>query len=267
MTEDLPEILKPETKEHYEADAAKYWKNIESAKHSGVSADDLAVADGHLPSPRLRAAHADRLAKGFDKTSRSGARVDSSNAVPAIFPGGLKSASDFIDEMTPGKYKPQEEMKPPKEQKRPTGFFPKPAVVLDRCLDCMEPMGSHQQYVLGMTVVLEEDSQKLFAMGVKHGDLIVYNICCPCFDKAKELTRDNTPLVLVFGGALTDENDIRIAQKYNFPVNLHSGSEKTRGQWNMIKRAERVMDQLWDYLMQENLKPNSPIFRNREKVQ
>ncbi len=154
-------------------------------------------------------------------------------------------------------------MKPPEVQKAATGYFPKPAVVLDVCPDCLQSV-SNLEYVLGMTIVTEEDSQELTAMKVKHGDLIVYNVCIPCFDAAKEMARDVTPLALVFGGQLTAEKDIKLALKYNFPIHLHDGTEKNYGQFKMIERAERVMNNLWQYLKDQQ--SDSPIFRaNKEK--
>lgn len=259
MSDDIKkDLLKPESKDAYEADTANYFKNIGTTKQPGISADDLSAAKPHLPSARQETAYAERLEKGFSKVSRSGAATNAATGLPAIRPNGLKFASDFVDEFTSGKYVPQKEMKPPTEQKAPTGYFPKPAVILDRCLDCMEPV-SQQQYVLGMTIVSEDDSQKLLAMKVKFGDLIVYNVCVPCFEAAKTIARDTTPLALVFGGQLTDFKDIALAQKYGFPVQMHDGTEKTFGQWRMIERAERVMNQLWEYLAKEPA--DSPIFR------
>lgn len=260
---DQHDLLKAESKEQYDQDAAKYFRNVQDSKKSGMSADERALIDSRLPGQKEQAEYADMLAEGLDKTKRSGAAVNSPSAVPAIFPGGLSKASAFIDRFTPGKYKAPEEAKPLAEQKAPTGYFPKPSVVLDRCLDCMEPV-SQQQYVLGMTIVTEEDSNKLAAMKVKHGDLIVYNVCVPCFEAAKEIAKDTTPLVLVFGGELTSPRDLMIANKYGFPVQFHSGSEKNYGQFKMIERAERVMDQLWQFLTDEPA--DSPIFRKKEVV-
>ncbi len=262
MTEDIPDILKREDKAHYEADAAGYFRNVEDKQRTGRSAEDVAAR--HLPSDAETERYADRVDLAVNKSRRSGAIVDHKKVGHGgLFLQGLKETSELIDQFTPGKYTPEEPAKPPEIQKKPTGWFPKPDAVLDRCPDCMELVGAHQQYVLGMAIVTEEDSNKLLAMKVSRGGLIVYSMCVPCFEAAKELARDQTPLVLVFGGGLTDEKDIAIANKYGFPISYHEGSEKTKSQWDMILRAERVQENIWGYLRSQPA--DSPIFRPREK--
>jgi len=262
MSDELPDILKPETKEHYQEDAAGYFRNVGSRQISGISADDLAAARPHLPSKEVEAKYADRVERAADKTKRSGARVNNSSNVPAIFFDSLKNHSELIDEFTPGKLQEPEEVKPPDQQIAPTGFFEKAeAVVEGFCLDCQQAPDS--KYVLGVTICTEEDTQKLTAMGIGYGATVLYTICHECFEAAKELARDKTPLVLVFDGGVLPDSEIALARKYNFPVNLHEGVEKSYGQWQLVKRAERLMDTLWNYLIAQNQIPSSKVFRNK----
>jgi hypothetical protein len=77
------------------------------------------------------------------------------------------------------------------------------------------------------------------------------------------MTKDKTPLVLVFDGELIPEKEMALARKYNFPLATHTGTEKSRGQWELIKRADRLMDTLWEYIRVQS--PDSLVFtRNRK---
>lgn len=257
--QDLPDILKREDSAHYQADTENYFKNLRDSKKQGPSADQLSTARPRLLTPEQEARYAERVERAADKTKRSGARVNSPSNVPGIIFDSMKNNSALIDEFTPGKMEAPTEMRPPDRQIAPTGWAPKPRCVVPKCIDCMKDMDKGS-YVLGMTILTPEYAE--IVPRLKEGDLIVYNVCVPCFDAAKELTRDKTPLVLVFGGELTDPKDIAIAQKYGFPINLHSGSEKTRGSWELIKRAERVMENLYHYIQSQP--SDSPIFRNKE---
>ncbi len=138
------DILKPESREEYQQDAEKYFQGLEGPKGRGVSADDTAVANRHLPS-EARHKELERLTKGFSKTSRSGAFTNNANAVPAIFPSGLKQASDFIDEMSSGKYKEPEVVKPPSQQIAPTGHFEMAAAVIENLNALCLPSGKNSR--------------------------------------------------------------------------------------------------------------------------
>lgn len=254
-----------ETREEYEQDAKRYFKNLGDAKRPGPSADDTALAESALPPDEQKHRILDRFAKGFNKTSRSGSFTDKPNSSPAIFPNGLKFASDFIDEHTPGKFKPEAPAKPPETQKKPTGHFPKAVATIDDiCLDCMGPVDP-KEYVGAIYIITERDTQKCFSMGVKFGDIVLNAECKKCFDIATSEAKNTSPLVLVFGGQLTSEEDIKLAQRFRQAVYLHDGQEKTAGQWHAFKRRDRLQNNLERYLMAAD--KSSKIFvKNRELI-
>jgi hypothetical protein len=261
---DKEDLMKPESRQEYEADRDRYYRNVGSPKTPGISADDLRIADAHLPPLEQRLKHAERLEKGFTKTSRSGAFTDKPNASAAIFPNGLKFASDFVDEHTPKGWKPPAPMKPRPTQEKPTGNAPKPKAILDRCPSCMAPVDP-KAYSLGMIIADDPDSLKLHAQGLTFGDIVLYCLCIPCYEKAKELAEEAYPLVLVEGGELVPEEEVAFAVKYNRPVFVHTGAERTAAQLRMRENAERVCQNIWRYLEQENQKPDSPVFLRHRK--
>lgn len=255
-----------ETKKEYETDAQRYYRNVEDAKRPGPSADSAVIADSYLPSRQEEQKLVDYYTKGFDKTSRSGSFTDNPNASPAIFPNGLKFASNFIDkECTPGKYRPSEPMKPPTEQSKPVENIPKLAfIIADVCLECLKEVDP-ASCAWNPTVIMEQSPLKLHALGVRFGDLGMTFQCMDCHEGQQRLGSSELPLVLVHNGGLTDERDIELAKKYNVPVRIHDGDERTLGQWYMQKRAEKLDRNLHNYLCIENLKTESSVFRNRAK--
>jgi hypothetical protein len=255
--------MKSETKKEYDDDANRYWRNIESAKNPGPSADSAEVADKYLPGKAEEQKILDRFEKGFTKTSRSGSFTDKPNASPAIFPNGLGFASDFIDEMTPGKFKKPEEGTPVQEQVGRVENVPKPAfIIADTCLDCMKPVDPGE-VAMSICVITEQDTHKLAAMHVKFADMGVNLQCMPCYEANLKLGQSQVPLALVHSGGLTDPQEIALAIKYGAPIRLHDGEERTLGQWYMHKRQQRLTKNLHNYLMSSE--PDSPIFRT-EKV-
>jgi hypothetical protein len=253
--------IKPETKKEYEEDTKKYFRNITAPKQAGKSAEDYHEVEKRLPSPEEKHKLLDRYTKGFTKTSRSGA-FSKPNSGPAIFPSGLDFASSFIDEMTPKGIKPKEQPKPEidKEAKPTGGFLPKArAIIVDTCLDCMkEP--TKDDWVLGLHIIIETDALKLWAMKCKLGDVVLNCECKKCYDYAQVQGTLETPLALVFGKLFTEE-DIRIANRTGFQLpNVHDGTEKTLGQWNMVKRRARLEENLVNYLIA--CPADSKVFRD-----
>lgn len=251
--------MKSETRKEYEDDAKGYFRNIESAKNPGPSADAPEVADKHLPSRAEEQQLLDRFEKGFTKTSRSGSFTDKPNASPAIFPNGLGFASDFIDEMTPGKFKKPEEGKPVDQQVRKLENVPRPDfIITDKCLDCMGAVDP-ENAAMSICSIMEQDTHKLAAMHVRYGSMGVNLQCMPCYEAYQKLGQSAVPLALVHAGGLTDPREIELAIKYGAPVRLHDGEERTLGQWYMHKRQQRLNNNLHNYLMATD--PDSPVFR------
>jgi hypothetical protein len=241
-----------ETREEYESDANRYFRNVGSPRNPGFSADEAKVADKYLPSKEKEQQNLDRLTKGFQKTSRSGAFVNRATAVPGIFPNGLKFASDFIEEMTPGKMQREAVVRPPDRQKAWLPSIPKAEVVLeDLCPDCMKPIDA-TNYVLGIYPITIRDQNKLQAMGVKFGSFVNYTVCKPCWDYAQVMGKDATPIALVTEGSLIPMKEIELARKYNRPIALHDGNEKTLGQWYIARRQERVLSNLDQMLIDKH---------------
>lgn len=257
----MADLKDNESKEEYQRHERELFKNLEGTPQGGPSAADRHLVDPHLPSAQQEQKILDRWEKGLTKSSRSGA-FSKPGAGPAIFPNSLKFASDFIDENTPKGWKPSEPMKPLAQQKSPTGHFPKPAAVVDICVSCLKRIDP-RAWVLGTTVCLEEDTHKLSAMGMKLGDLVCYGLCVPCDDERKRLAEQAFPLALVRGGELIPDEIRDASLKHGLPVHLHNGTEITVAQMLMQQHAQKLMDNLWDYIKCEHQKPDSPIFRNR----
>lgn len=277
MSSKKPDFKTPESREEYEKDAERYWKNIadNSPKNRSeqFSADQARVADQHLPSREQQYRMENYYAEGYNKTSRSGSFTSKPNASPAIFPMGRK-AFDFIDnECTPGIHKPPEARPVPKEQTRSVDT-PRSTVTIDVCMDCLKPvdLSKASEIICGLTIPLpvtfaqQPDYEKLEAMGLEPGDIVNYFLHMECHKAAEKLGLDATPLVLVKHGQLTDEDDVRVANKHGFALQLHSGTETTLGQWEMLKRTERMKEQLEDYLVKAD-KDSYMYRRNREKAE
>ncbi len=265
MTEDIPDILKPEPKEHYDANAAGFFRNVGDAQRPGLSADEAAVTNRALPSDAETAKYADHVDLAVNKTRRSGAIVDHKKVGHGgIFMQSMSETSALIDEFTAGKYKPAEPMKPKPTQEKPTGHAPKATAIMDKCPSCMQPVDP-AAYSLGMIIADEQDSLKLFARGLKYGDLVLYCLCLPCNEKAKQLAEEAYPLVLVEGGELVPDNEVQYAIKHNRQVNLHTGAERTAAQLRLRDHAIEVTENIWRYLEIENTKPDSPVFLRHRK--
>jgi hypothetical protein len=269
--------IKSESRKEYEEDAKRYFGNFSSAQGAGQSAEDRARVEARLPSPATKQLILERYTKGFTKTSRSGA-FSKPNVGPAIFPNGLKFASDFIDEMTPKGMKPKEQPKPDisKEAKPTGGFLPKAcAVISEICLDCLKPISKIDDWVLGIYIITESDALKLWAMRVYNGGVVNYAVCQSCYDHALDASRDSSPVILVADGSLISEHiqkgeidargveDIELLKRLNSAMPIHTGHERTLGQLNMIKRMDKLKTNLTNYLI--SLPPDSKVFRNVEQ--
>jgi hypothetical protein len=270
--------IKSETRKEYEEDAKRYFGNFSSAEaRAGRSAEDYQEVESRLPSPRNKQRILERYTKGFSKASRSGSFAKPGLG-PAIFPSGLKFASDFIDEMTPKGIKPKEQPKPDisKEAKPTGGFLPKAcAVISEICLDCLKPISKTDSWILGIYIITESDALKLWAMHVYNGGVVNYAVCQSCYDHALDASRDSSPVILVADGSLISEHiqkgeidakgveDIELLKRLNSAMPLHTGHERTLGQLNMIKRMDKLKTNLTNYLI--SLPPDSGVFRNVEQ--
>jgi hypothetical protein len=262
--------IKSETRKEYEEDAKRYFGYYSPAQGGGKSAEDFARVEAHLPGAKQKHRLLERYTKGFEKTSRSGA-FSKAGASAAIFPNGMKFASEFIDDMTPKGYKQPEQPKPDisKEAKPTGGFLPKAcAVITEICLDCLKEIDKHESWILGVYIVTEEDALKLWAMHVYNGGLVNYAICQKCYKTALDASQEKTPLLLVADGALltevgVTEKEIGAAKRSGVALSVHTGHERTLGQLNMIKRIEKLKTHLTNYLI--SLPPDSKVFRHVEQ--
>lgn len=249
-----------ETKQEYKQNESEYFKNLSGpGQGAGLSATDRALIDQHLPSAEQESIILDRFERGFTKSSRSGA-FSKPGAGPAIFPNGLDFASKFIDDHTPKREKPKPDAKPLTEQTRRVDV-PPPAATITMCLDCEKQVDTKEPFVGFMTIMMDPTKQdKYTAMGVKFGDIVIGVEHHSCLKRGEELGKNATPLVLAFGGELTSAEDIRIAAKYGFPVNLHNCQERTLGQWQLACRKERMEATLERYLLAAD--KNDPLIFN-----
>ena len=255
-----------ETRKEYESDRNKYFRNLKDVKRPGPSADEASVANKHLPSKEEEHKKLEYYTKGFTKTSRSGS-FSKPNAGPAIFPNGLKFASDFIDrEATPGIHKQPETKGLPRQRTGPTGFAPKAgAVITDICMDCLEPADMSQGLVCAMQFMLAQDSLKLFSMNLHFGDPVLYVLHKKCADLRNMAGQLAPHIPLVRGGSIPDLEKQKTAAKYNLPLNIHDGNEITLGQYAMHEHQERIDKNLENYLI--SVPKDSEIFlANREKA-
>jgi len=264
---DLRKALQ-ESKEEYDKSAKEYFGNIEAPKVSGKSADDSLVYGRHLPGSEQQYRTAERLHKGFSKASRSGAFSKPSTG-HAFFPSGMKFAGDFIDEMTPGKYKPKpkafEEAKP-LEQTAPNDT-PKPAAILvELCMDCMQPIDYNdpkRDFVINLGCITQQDTQLLYAMGLRFGDFFTSMFHASCMEKVKEFRKYTTPLVM--GGGMLSPKDQVLYARYAGEFKIHEGREINLGQWMAIKRLDRTATNTQNYIIEQRKKGNTSIFRDDRK--
>lgn len=260
-------IVTEERRHDYIESEIKYFRNIEGPKQRGPSAADIAEADKHLPSREMQYKMEQRLEKGFTKSSRSGAFSKASTGF-AIRPNGMKFSSDFINEMTPGKYQPQEQRPVLREQTRQVDTPLADVVITDTCMDCFAPTDTNDapNLIMGQMIMVQYNPILHYSMGVHFGSIVLFVEHKKCHEAAMKLGENATPIVLVKGGELTDPRDVEIAMKYGFPVHFHTGTEVTMGQWEMCLRKARMEKQLEDYLLHAD--KSSQIYRrNRNKVQ
>lgn len=251
-----------ETPAEYKAEESRYFRNVGAPKGAGKSATDADLVEKILPPDEHKHQILDRYERGFTKSSRSGA-FSKAGSGPAIFPNGLGFASEFIDSMTPKREKPKEEMKPLREQTRAVDVPKAAAVIVNRCIDCMEETGPGDNVVPAMRFMLSDDEHKHFAMGVKYGDIVLAVEHYKCWNKANNDGQNAVPLVLAVGANLTLEEDIRIANKYGFSTNLHDGHERTLGQWLMLVRQDRLETNIEKILMAAD--KDDPLFYPAKK--
>lgn len=256
--------FRSETKEEYNEDAKKYFGNLQSAKRKGLSADQMAAADKHLPTKEEEYKKLDYYTKGYGKASRSGAFAKAGLSA-AIFPNGLKFASDFIDkEATVGKYKkPPDPFKTntPMEQKKEIDV-PKPAAIIsDRCMDCMQLIDyqvAKPDVMINLGFMMG-DLQRIAQTGLKFGDSFLSVQHASCMEKVREFK--NERLVLIHGGVILSDADRDLIWKYKGQLQIHDGREINLGEWKMIQRLERINRNTYEYLKQEHIKGDSPVFR------
>lgn len=264
--------IKGETKEEYEEDVKKYFGNIEGAKQlRGKTADAASAYSQYLPGAEQEYKTAQRYEKGFTKTSRSGSFTDKPNASPAIFPSGLKFASEFIDENTPGKYKPKpktyEAIETPEQTKQ--NDMPKLAcVVTDVCMDCLKKIDHadpKRDIVCNFGMITQQNTHMLHAMGLEFGDPFATLFHATCAAKVKLFKNYTTPLVM--GGTLYSMEDVKRMARWKEQLQIHDGRELNLGQWMSIKRLERIAQQTQDYIIEQRKIGNLSIFReDRVKV-
>lgn len=283
-----------ETKEEYEKDTEKYFGHREGPKILGPSADDASSYSQHLPGKKQEHDLAQRYATGFDKTARSGAQSQP-NAGPAIFPNSLKFASEFIDEMTPGKYKsgPKafQSVAPVDQNKINNG--PKLAcIIVDLCMDCMQPIDHQSKETKniytkcpdcgklvkflaegGRNIVINYGGMlpppneamaiyyrhKLQAMGLCLYDPFASLFHASCMEFVKHFREHRQPLVK--NGQLLSDRERELIWKYRHELRIHDGDEITDGNWMAVKRLERIQENTHNYIIEQRKIGNLSIFR------
>jgi len=262
-------LFKSETKEEYKKSADEYFGHVESPKRIGDSADSHSIYDRNLPSKEAEYKIAERYTTGFDKAKRSGA-FSKPNLSAAIFPSGLKFASTFIDEMTPGKYKKPPapfELNKPQEQTKQVDA-PKPAAIItERCMDCMELVDysvDKPDVIINLGFITQSNNTMLTAMGMQFGDPFCSVFHATCMEKVKNFRKLTTPLVM--GGALLSIKDRDLLAKYKGILQLHDGREISTGQWMALKRLEKTAQNTQDYIIAQRKKGDNTIFRDDRKI-
>jgi hypothetical protein len=291
MTE---KAIKGETHEEYVKDSKRFFGDIQGPKVMGPSADRRTQFGRHLPGPEQEWRLAERYAKGFGKASRSGAFSKPSTGF-ALRPSGGKFASDFVDEMTPGKYKPQpkayEKVKHADGKgKDDSSGKAKPAcIIVEKCMDCMEPIDYNERehepwpvhwrcpdckrlvtvynrginYVANLGFVTQTNSHRLYAMGMLYGDPFISMFHATCMERVKHFSAHSSPLV--HGGILLTEKEQAQLLKWKGILQIHDGREITTGQWLNIQRLDRLAEQTQDYIIEQRKIGNLDIFREDRK--
>jgi hypothetical protein len=248
-----------ERKDEYAAEEAKYFRNLGDAKRPGLSAADAAVADRHLPSKEQEHRILEHWETNLTKASRSGA-FSKPNVGPAIFPQGIKKTMSFIDSVTPGQYKQQEQRPVLREQTRKVDVPPSEATVLHICLECLEPVDQNDAanmviagfFAYPFNIITQQpDGAKLFAMGIPYwGAPMLGAVHLKCETEARAKMRDKTPIVLIRGSSnLTDPDDLARAARYGMIQQIHDGEEVSMGSFYERKRQEKLGDNFTDILV------------------
>jgi hypothetical protein len=260
----MSDPIKGESKKQYNESIQEYFGHVRGHENLGPSADDRTAMANHLPSKEAEYKLSEYKTLGFNKSSRSGAFSKPSTG-HAIFPNGLKFASDFIDEHTPGKYKPAP--KPftenlPMQQKRDVQGVPKPAFMeLNTCIDCFEPINlegnkaicDHRAldcecFTPNLGFIFETDQLKLFAMGLQTGDPIVTNFHTKCFNEQNGFKHQTMPVVR--GGAMIPDRERAALIRRDKTAPLHDGQETTMGRIKAYERLDRLAKNTMNYIIE-----------------
>jgi hypothetical protein len=229
----------------------------------------------HLPGPEQQYRLAERKSLGFNKASRSGAFSKPGTGY-AYFPNGLKFASDFIDEHTPGKYKPADkpyEHNVPMVQKQDIGNVPKPAFMdLETCIACLKPINlkgnkeicDHKAldcecFTPNLGFIFEQEQLKLWALGLQFGDPIVTNFHTKCFNEYKGFNQQTLPVVR--GGGLLSPKQQRELAEYKGVWAIHDGQETTMGRVNAYDRLELIAKNTQQHIIRQRQSGNMALFR------
>jgi hypothetical protein len=246
------------------AEQQRYFGGLGQPKAPGLSADDKYAHEKNLPSEEEGNKKLEYFSKGFEKTSRSGSFAKA-GASAAIFPNGLKFASDFIDnEATPGRHKlPGKPDKVVPKQTRQVETPRAAVVIADRCMDCMEIVDPHDAHI-NLIFVTERESLKLNALGLKFGDPILDLICNKCQKEMDQYRYMSMPLV--FKGSLFSPDEMKTIQKWSPQLGIHSGTQIRLGDWKKIKRIENIWNHTSGHIINHRLRGDDTIFRNDRKT-
>ncbi len=271
----MSDPIKGESKEQYNEAIKEYFGHVRGHENIGPSADDRTAMAQKLPGKEEQYRLSEYKTRGFSKSSRSGAFSNASTGF-AIRPNGLKFASDFVDEHTPGKYKPAP--KPltqniPMQQKRDVEGVPKPAFMeLDVCIDCLKPINLNgnkaicdhkaldcECFTPNLGFIFEQDQMKLWAMGLQFGDPIVTNFHTKCFQEANDFKKLIMPVVR--GGAMIPDKERAALIRRDKTAPLHDGQETTMGRIKATERLERLAKNTQDYIIEQRKTGNLKLFR------
>lgn len=232
----------------------------QAENHNPLSEENVLNA---LPSKEEEARHLEHMTKMFDDTARSGAGGVKSGST-GIFPNGMKAASDFIDDMTPGKYKAppptgttpvfSAETRRNLEKKCQAMGLPTPAIMLPHnfCTDCNKTDVTWELGAMDLWMLHESHISLYEIPRVKPFDLIVSFQCNPCYRKAFDATQKR-------------QSDGLIAENIN-PLTLveldefGNPSETTVEAMQLRQRPVRLQTNIAAYIKTEAIKPDSPIF-------
>ena len=156
------------------------------------SATDAARVAPHLPSAKDEYVRTQLLVDMFDSTSRAGAGGTKAGLV-GIRPRGGRSASAFVDDLTPGKVKPREDkpLEEPKDTGRMRGNVKPTNWVLPRsfCPMCPDARATCRPLEGGQMsmIVIDQDRPHIDYHAFEP---IVFFICQECIDDRMKAKRD-----------------------------------------------------------------------------